>query len=195
MTLDPKSLEFRIKTNALVYPEIFGMRQQAINHLYLVLGNGYDWWDGMLIDKCEEEKVIEVEKMVLAGCKEDEILAYLETVKEPPMRMLDDLIKKMKEMGIDTTDLEKPIHEMRPLTVYCVSERCAIMELPDYIRPDWLAGAEEAVYLMETTRSYDDKATEENRRLAPIVRERISVLKSKSKPQSGGGLGSMMLAV
>lgn len=195
MTLDPKSLEFRIKTNALVYPDIYGMRQYAINHLYLVLGNGYDWWDGMLIDKCQEEKVLEVEKMVLSGRSNEDINAYLETVKEPLQRTLDDLVKTMKKHGMDTKDLETPIHELRPLTIYCVSERCAIMELPDYIRPDWLAGAEEAVHLMETTRSYDDKATEENRRLAALVRERIAVLKAKSRPQSGGGLGCMMLAV
>lgn len=191
MTYDPKSLEFAIKVSLLAYPSLFQIREQVLNHLYCVLGNGYDWWDGRLRETCEDEKIETVETMLFERKPEEEIQAWVkskdDTRLDTALKEIDELLKKL---GVERD--ENRVLQMFPFRIYPVCDLCAIMKLPDQIRPDWLAGAEEAVDLMEKTQSFHDKSTEENRRLVPIIRERIAVLKTK---QAGGGPSAMMLAV
>jgi hypothetical protein len=181
VSLDPKSLEFAIKESMLAYPSLFQIREQVLNHYFCVLGNGYDWWDGRLRETCGDEKHEVVVKMLLEGKPEEEIRAGVKSKDDirldGTLKEIDELLKKL---GVERD--ENRVLQMFPFRIYPVCDLCAIMKLPDQIRPDWLAGAEEAVNLMETTQSFDDKGTEENRRLVPIIRERIAVLKANQKP-------------
>ena len=36
------------------YPGIFKERSDCLNHLFCVIGNGYDWYKGELVSVCEE---------------------------------------------------------------------------------------------------------------------------------------------
>lgn len=192
MSLDPKSLEFAIKESILAYPCLFQIREQVLCHFFFVLGNGYDWWDGRLRETCEDEKHQVVEKMLIDGVPDEEIRAWVKAKDddrvEKSLRDLQDLCKKH---GIAW---EPPPLKVHPLRIYPLCNLSTIMNLPDHIRPDWLAGAEEAVSLIETTQSYDEKATEKNRALIPTIRERIAVLKANQSTQGGGG-ASMMMAI
>lgn len=193
MNLDPKSLEFAIKESILAYPSLFQIREQVLNHLYCVLGNGYEWWDGRLRETCEDEKHEVVEKMLIEGAPEEDIRAWVKAKDDDRM---EENLKELEEIcrrhGIPW-EPSPPLH-MHPLRIYPLCDLSTIMNLPDHIRPDWLAGAEEVVRLIETTQSYDEKRTEKNRGLLPVIRERIAGLKANQRSQSGGG-GSMMLAV
>lgn len=42
--------EDQLQYMADFYPELFPTRKHALNHLFCVLGNGYDWINGELID-------------------------------------------------------------------------------------------------------------------------------------------------
>lgn len=188
---DPKSLEFAVKVSLLAYPSLFQIRQQVLNHYYCVLGNGYDWWDGWLRRTCEDEKHEGVEKRLLEGVPEEEIRAWVKSKDDDRWEeSFRELRARLKELGID---FDPPLLSMHPLKIYPVCDLCDIMKLPDHIRPDWLAGAEEAATLMETSGSYDEAATLRNRSLLPGIRQRIAELKAKL-PETGAG-GSRALAV
>lgn len=192
MTLDPKSLEFTIKASILAYPSLFQIREQAIEFLYCTLGNGYDWWDGRLRMSIEDEKHQVVDQMLIDGKSDEEISAWVKQKDDDRVeRSLQELIDICKKHGIPW---EPPPLSMHPLRIYPLCELCHIMTLPDHIRPDWLAGAEEVVRLIEVTQSSDEAATEKNRNFLPAIRERIAVLKASMNTQSGGG-ASMMMAI
>jgi hypothetical protein len=188
---DPKSLEFAVQVSLLAYPSLFQIRQQVLNHYYCVLGNGYDWWDGRLRRSCDDEKHEGVEKMLLEGVSEDEIRAWVKAKDDDRWeRSWAETQAKLKEMGLE---FNPPPLSMHPLTIYPVCNLCAIMKLPDHIRPDWLAGAEEAAVLMETRNSYDEAGTLRNRSYLPEIRQRIAELKA-TLPETGAG-GGRALAV
>lgn len=42
--------EDQLQYMADFYPELFPTRKRALNHLFCVLGNGYDWINGELVD-------------------------------------------------------------------------------------------------------------------------------------------------
>lgn len=188
---DPKSLEFTIKASILAYPSLFQIRGQVLNHLFCVLGNGYDWWDGHIRETCGDEKHEGVQKRLLEGVPEEEIRAWIKSKDDERWeRNFADLKARLKELGVD---FDPPPLSMHPLTIYPVCDLCEIMKLPDNIRPDWLAGAEEAVALMETHNSFDEAATLKNRSLVPVIRQRIAELKAKL-PEAGGA-GGRALAI
>jgi len=185
MKHDPKSLEFQIKVCLLAYPDLFDLRGQVLNHLYCILGNGCSWKDGAILEHNEDEKLSKVEAMLMEGAPEEEIKAWVFKKDEERFgaqrRAFEEELNKLKSLGVD---IRPPRLKPKDVWIYPVFEGCAIMKIPDDVRPDWLDGAEEVVKLIETASSIEAKETERNRSFVPIIRERISVLKARSGNES-----------
>jgi hypothetical protein len=56
MTKPLTKLDQHVKRAMLQYPTLYKTRTEVLVHLYLVLGNGYDWIKGELRDKYEEKR-------------------------------------------------------------------------------------------------------------------------------------------
>ena len=48
------SVEWTVENMIATYPDLFQSRTQALHHLFVVLGCGYRWKDGKLIDENSE---------------------------------------------------------------------------------------------------------------------------------------------
>lgn len=175
-TIDPKSLEFAVRVLLLAYPQLFPTRAHVINHLYFVNGNGYEWFEGRLHEGTDE-KTAAVAKMLLNGDPETWIQKYVEDHDRGRFSHLHKVEEELRELsrkfGLPEMAPMVPI-EAVSLSIYPVCEYACIANLPEDIRPDWLAGAEEALELIETIPSYDEMDTRENRaKWAPLIRESI----------------------
>ena len=121
MTLNPQSLGFRMKEMMLAYPSLFPIRIHALHHLYCVLGNGYDWQGGILIERCDDPRRKIVEEMLLRGAPLEEIRAKVKAITDEQRRKtFDDLYERLKARGMTEEDLEGPIPVFR--NVYPISE-------------------------------------------------------------------------
>lgn len=170
--IDPKGLEFAVNVSLLAYHGIHPTRAHVVNHLYCVNGNGYDWFEGRLHEGTDE-KSAEVARMLLNGDPETWIKKYVEEYDRerfPPLYMDEKLRELLQRHGLP---LDPPVLEPK-FHIYPICQYADIMNLPEDIRPDWLAGAEEALHLIETVPSYDEASTRENRsKWVPLIRELI----------------------
>ena len=145
MTLDDS-----VRKSIFEYPSLFKdmdyakSRIKVLDHLFLVIGNGYEWYDGYLAASVCKKKGRGFKKPENYGKEKftkklDE--AYFKTTT---YRMFDhhpEILKLIKE-NPTFGDLGKI--EDRSLylpTPYPVCEYSAIVTAPANIRPDWLAGA------------------------------------------------------
>jgi hypothetical protein len=175
LAIDPKGLDFAVKVSTLSYPDMYPARTHVINHLYCVNGNGYDWFEGRLHEGTDE-KTATVAKMLLNGDPETWIQKYVEDHDRGRFSHLYKIEEELRELS-----RKHGLPAMAPLapikagfSIYPICQYACIANLPEDIRPDWLAGAEEALRLIETVPSYDEEQTQENRETwVPQIRELI----------------------
>ena len=116
------TLELTIINSILRYPLLYKdinfvySKENVLDHLFFVNGNGYEWVDGELI----------TDEPLMHDCIPDN---YFDT----------------KIMDKDGYEILNTI----PLNIYPICEYAKILSLPDDIKPDWLAGAEEALKLAQ----------------------------------------------
>lgn len=161
-----RTLNFRLKEMMLAYPSIFPNEDHAINHLYLVIGNGYEWEKGVLEYKCDDEKSA-VRNMLLEGVPEDMIKAWVKKQDDKRHRdMFNDdpnLKALLKKYDIkESYDLEP--RSVEPVHPYPICEYSAIYDIPADAKPDWVTGAYRAAVLALTYDSFDSKNTRSNRK-------------------------------
>lgn len=140
------------------YPQLFPTRQQALDHLFCVIGNGYEWVKGELVD-CEElyyydSELDELVEIPFENDNEPDIVS-----KSP---MTDDEYEIEHQKWIEeTVDFKCAINkkltreEALKITLenchkwYPISENHSyICNLPDNITPEWRALAEECKELL-----------------------------------------------
>lgn len=145
MTLDDS-----IRKSIFEYPSLFKdldyakSRIKVLDHLFLVIGNGYEWHDGYLAQRICKEKGRGFKKFPKYGKEKftkklDE--AYFKT---QTYRMFDhhpEIIKLIKENPKFMDLMEIEDRSLYVPTPYPVCEYSRIVVAPDDIRPDWLAGA------------------------------------------------------
>ena len=163
----------------LAYPSLFPTRDHTIEFIFCVLGNGYDWEDGALIESCDDEKSKIVEKLLLEGSPEEDIKKTVQEINDKRFPPLPELSAEVKEV-LQKYGLElpgRPRDVGQPIMVYPLCEYTHILKLPLDIRPDWLAGAEEAVRIIGLYPGRDNEETTKNRERIPAIRARIEELK------------------
>ena len=131
------TLESTIQHSLLHYPDLYQARWQVLDHLFCVIGNGYEWRNGVLVlkekpkrpvatydNRIKDQDRFDKEHVHLAG--------YRGTKKQR--------ISKMKTQ--DTARF------MQPALFYPLSEYSKMVTFPDDIKIDWLFGVLEICNLI-----------------------------------------------
>ena len=140
----------------------------VLDHLFLTNGNGYEWYDGYLIDKFEEpiELYGVVKKELLPAGYFDKIEWKLEPVDESMRELFEEFgivrnyVKKDGEYYREVKQVARPgigSEQFVSFSPYPICQYAKMETMPDDVRPDWLAGAIKAV---KATLAYyeDDEA-------------------------------------
>jgi hypothetical protein len=163
--VDINSLAFRLKEMTLAYPSIFPNEDAAIDHLYLTIGNGYEWKNGALVYEYANDEKSEVRKMLLKGVPEHKIKAWVKKQDDifwKKMNENDPSWKMLKKLR-DKYKLDEMVNEPpRPLEAYTICEYSAIWNVPKNAKPDWVTGAYRAAVFAMTHDAYDKQRTRNN---------------------------------
>ena len=130
------------------YPDLFATRQECYNHLFCVIGNGYEWKRGQLI------RVDEADPRSDAYDPEAEERDYL---SYPPMAVQseENIQKHDEQMNVVIERLKlAPSPKWYPLCEYS-----KINSVPPDVKPDWKAAAEECKRMLEADGVKVDQCT------------------------------------
>lgn len=182
----------------LCYPTIYTNALEVYNHLFCVIGNGYDWVDGELIStgsRCEKyDGYITVKDAVLGFLEEELVVdwqndisvtrdfAKLYTSPEEIAKyvarhnksVIED-VKKIFNVDERINDFSIPKTIVGEFKFYPLSTYSAICNIPDDIKPDWLNAAKKMIDLMEEHKDI----LEDPENLLESTKERILDLKAK----------------
>ncbi len=114
------------------YPDLFSDRKECLNHLFCVIGNGYEWKRGQIVECGEDD---EIEPFIIEEEKKD----Y--EVKHPKAEQSKENIARWN----DRKALYPMAYEFK---WYPLCEFSLINEIPDDVKPDWKAAAEECKELL-----------------------------------------------
>ena len=115
------------------YPMLFQKRQECLNHLFCVVGNGYEWVNGELINN----------KFITYNSKTYEI----EDINEPNiiLKGVNKAIQTIESEGYNYLNFHGLItREWYPLC----KEYSNLFNYPSNIKKDWLKGIEETKQLL-----------------------------------------------
>lgn len=158
-------------------PTIFKDRCDCLNHLFCVIGNGYHWYNGELIDDDSntDEKVLE--SHLVAGkayqhnkmSLRDEAVYYSENMVVGSLEELSPKAREVIEEYYKERIVSQPVdvYHRRPrhqrwyfyLGGYC-TEHAYLFNYPADIKPDWLAGIEECKTMLREDGYYPDSPSE-----------------------------------
>jgi hypothetical protein len=86
-----KSIELEIYENMTMYPTLVRNRFEALSDLFFLIGNGYAWVNGALVDQYPEERV-QQQKVVadaVAWMKENDLEMYQKSLEMFEAKMKD----------------------------------------------------------------------------------------------------------
>jgi len=130
-------------------PELFATREECYDHLFCVIGNGYRWWHGQLVNerpfvcsKREREELLEMndrdyDREVPRAEQTEENVQKKQEMDEIRMNFL---LKKKAE-GANPDILQK----WYPLS----RKYSALFNVPKDVKPDWAAAVEECKRMLE----------------------------------------------
>lgn len=114
------------------YPDLFPNRAAVLDHWFFVSGNGYGWLDGSIVDTSPGDRE----------------LGPSEHMKEMS-RVIKEIEEQLAELGcLIEKDPPGILWEKPPYAFYYVSEYSKICNVPDDVKPEWLALAYEAALLL-----------------------------------------------
>lgn len=122
------------------YPDLFPTRKHCLDHLFCVIGNGYQWIDGELVDNDDEyHKRYKIEEHVkrAKGKNED----YFYKCMDEELKLKSILKENYKKYFGDTK---------YNFSWYLLSKKYSYLyDYPEDIKPDWLAILNECKQLLE----------------------------------------------
>lgn len=159
------------------YPSISGNKLDVYDHLFLTIGNGYDWVNGELIEPSNEKpNVISIEDAIdnlfndeyRIDLTTDRMFFYIgelnkdeKVVKESLQYDLKRYAQNVKTIINAEKLVNQSLFEIEPIIsleglepeciLYPLSKYSKIMNIPDDIKPDWLDGIKELMdYLLKS---------------------------------------------
>lgn len=159
------------------YPSISGNKLDVYDHLFLTIGNGYDWVNGELIEPSNEKpNVISIEEAIdnlfndeyRIDLTTDRMFFYIGELNKEEKVVKESLQYDLKRYAQDVKTIinaeklvNQSLFEIEPIisleglepecTLYPLSKYSKIMNIPDDIKPDWLDGIKELMdYLLNS---------------------------------------------
>lgn len=192
-----------IKNSLILYPSIHKNALDVYVHLFICIGNGYEWKNGQLVsiqkekkatvedgvDKCLKFHLIEHNPVESHNILKDDEEFYLKVINRSYTRTIgyvNDIFKwkeRMNDFSFAWDEEYKRINEINPKhdgkqMFYNLCNYSGICNLPDNIKKDWLEAAEK-IYniIIENIDRLD--CMEDTEELLSKVKERIEELKKK----------------
>lgn len=135
----PESPEQLIGSMLRDWSDIFPYRISVLDHLFCVIGNGYEWLDGALISALQEKPLSQETKDRLRD------------------NSLEQLTKRLEATGIEIPDslrVKPPTPDTGgPYNFYQICGYSRICRIPADVRPEWLDLAKETANLIRTRAS------------------------------------------
>lgn len=164
-----------------LYPSLFQTRADVIDHLFFVIGNGYRWHCGELIDDEPRKTLDEITEERIAREVRDISCVRL---AQSAARIFGDPIPSDEEV------LEEQLNEEfaykigpvrgKPRDFYPVCGYSKICNVPDDVRPDWLRLAREAARMLIRAENRPSHCDPEcNRKNAKIGRKVLADLERR----------------
>ena len=159
------------------YPSISGNKLDVYDHLFLTIGNGYDWVNGELIEPSNEKpNVISIEEAIdnlfndeyRIDLTTDRMFFYIGELNKEEKVVKESLQYDLKRYAQDVKTIinaeklvNQSLFEIEPIisleglepecTLYPLSKYSKIMNIPDDIKTDWLDGIKELMdYLLNS---------------------------------------------
>lgn len=139
------------------------------NQFFLVLGNGYEWNDGELVDVYGNNKILTIEEAIENELLDEFNLTLFNRSVNRNIRMYDISSSECKEKIRERLkryykNIQTILHaediinhnivineDKRDFNFYTLTTDSAIMNIPDNIKPDWLDGIKELMdYLLNS---------------------------------------------
>ena len=186
-----------------MYPTVEHNRLSVLNHLFLVIGNGYEWKNGELVEIGVKQTKATIEKAILKivtrGLKVDSLKNWFEIAEvhreinegnedDKYKFVSDSICRDIKKDIVLTFDIENRMKDMTPYSdferfpfkFYPICEYSELCNLPDNIKPDWFAAAKEIYEFVvanpQLIRDEDKKLYDE---WLPKIKNRIEELEKK----------------
>lgn len=148
------------------WPSLYRTRLDIINHIFFTIGNGYEWLDGSIICAGPEDHIGARERDEYRRKNPDQStlksIALFKAIVEDPESSEE--TKKIAERGLSLYDNETETDFTRPLpddgqprAFYPVCDSSNICNVPNDVKPDWLALAYEAVILLRDRSGISDE--------------------------------------
>ena len=186
--------EKTLRACLMMYPGIFPNALTVYDHLFCVIGNGYRWENGELVDSNDKEDMLKdaviktlkfhlfespmnsfdsIAELGVDFVKRRLKFNYETTIKE--IEMIFDTDRRMQDFSFENADKYFGYANVEEkYTLYDLSEYSKICNLPDDIKKDWLEAAEIFYkFILEHRDRIEDKHN-----LLPKVGERIQELKN-----------------
>lgn len=146
-------LDALVRSALLHYPSLFGTRWDVLRHLYLVIGNGYEWIDGELVAVVGRDERTDEQAVA-------EFFSDIDTVRETfadywdaDYERRDTLKRRRRQFQLDNLGLI--VHESRmdadvpfdvaSILLHTSPEYSHVFHVPDDAEPSFRAGAVEVL--------------------------------------------------
>lgn len=134
------------------YPKLFPTRQQALDHLFCVIGNGYSWYKGEIV--ADDELFILDDELDYEADERPDIVStspkteeeYAKKMEEWVMSLAKSNYRVRPEISIEEhyKNLKNNFHKWYPLS----KDYSLIYNVPDDVTPEWKALVEECKELL-----------------------------------------------
>lgn len=195
-----------LKASMKAYPRLFLNELDFMGHAFFVLGNGLRWENGQLTEGrslkemiteaernrehtkkqklAEKERLLKIQdtmdpeefEFLMHDCSHEYDAGTIEENRKKEIEFREEIISEYEddEGGCWYKTSDGTIGQK----IYPISQFCKIMNLPDDIKPDWLAAVEKAIALCYTERY---KLTENDWKcIKEVVEPRIKQLKENN---------------
>jgi hypothetical protein len=127
-------------------PTLFATRQECFNHLFLIVGCGYDWMFGQLVKSGQYNKEIHDEDYLNPKVvKAEQSIENIEMKNKMDREMHEFLREEnLEEDGIDIGPYDPNKRHWSEITT-----NSNILSIPDDIKPDWKAAVEECMAMLK----------------------------------------------
>jgi len=182
------NFENTLKQCLLTYPSIYPNALYVYDHLFLTIGNGYEWKDGTLVSNenyCTnvEDAIVKNINFMLVDNNEvlKRMMTHIDNALEKTVeRLIRECVRPsfhIKERMADFTvpdwyDENAPHKDFNKFAFYTLSKYSRLYTMPDDVKNDWLCAAKKMVKILEE--NMDKVKDPEN--LLPVIKERINNL-------------------
>lgn len=179
------TLQETIVNSIRYYPGIQPTRETVLNHLFCVIGNGFDWAEGALVngEVYEGDPEQRLREWSDEFSRNHPMSHDIPGVEERRLKRLEEEIQKSREAEERAKpgyphDFSRGFEGINPCwdatNIYPLCQYSKIMTVPPNVRPDWLEGAVEVIDMVRGLGEVEDDRSADNLKWIEKARVRLA---------------------